>query len=61
MQALLAKGLERKPRLLALQRDKAGIDGEQAALRGRIAANLEAIAQAKAGWVYLRSYPASTK
>ncbi|MEK0084016.1 HlyD family type I secretion periplasmic adaptor subunit [Benzoatithermus flavus] len=47
VQALLAKGLERRPRLLALQRSKAGIEGEQAGLRGRIAANLETIGQAR--------------
>lgn len=44
---LVEKGLERMPRLLALQRTEAQIRGENAALRGRIASNTEAIAQAR--------------
>ena len=47
VQELFAKGLERRPRLLALQREQARIQGEQAGLGGRIAANLESIAQAR--------------
>jgi HlyD family type I secretion membrane fusion protein len=47
VQELLRKGLERRPRLLALQREQARIQGEQAGLRGKIAANLETIAQAR--------------
>ena len=44
---LVGKGLERKPRLLALQRAQADIRGQQAAFQGRIAANREAIGQAQ--------------
>ena len=47
VRALVDKGLERKPRLLALQRAQADIRGQQAALRGKIAANKEAIGQAQ--------------
>ena len=44
---LVDKGLERKPRLLALQRQQADIRGQQAEQRGRIAANKEAAGQAQ--------------
>jgi HlyD family secretion protein/epimerase transport system membrane fusion protein len=47
VEQLLAKGLERKPRLLALQRARANIQGQEAALRGQIAGNNELIAQAR--------------
>jgi HlyD family type I secretion membrane fusion protein len=47
VQKLVGKGLERMPRLLSLQRTEAQIRGENAALRGRIASNTEAIAQAR--------------
>ena len=45
VQDLLAKGLERKPRLLALQRTKAGVGGDRAAVQGNIASNLAQISQ----------------
>ncbi len=44
---LLRKGLERKPRLLALQRAEAEIGGRTEALRGQIASNEQTIAQAE--------------
>ena len=44
---LVGKGLERKPRLLALQRAQADIRGQQAALRGQDRGNREAIGQAQ--------------
>ncbi len=44
---LVDKGLERMPRLLALQRTEPQLEGENTALRGHIARNTEAIAQAK--------------
>jgi HlyD family type I secretion membrane fusion protein len=47
VKVLVGKGLERKPRLLALQRAQADIQGQQAAFQGRIAANREAIGQAQ--------------
>jgi HlyD family secretion protein/epimerase transport system membrane fusion protein len=47
VRTLVDKGLERKPRLLALQRAQADIRGQQAALRGKVAANKEAIGQAQ--------------
>ena len=47
VQKLVGKGLERMPRLLSLQRTEAQIRGENAALRGRIASNSEAISQAR--------------
>ncbi len=47
VQTLLDKGLERRPRLLALQRAQAEIRGQQAALQGRIAGNRERMAQAR--------------
>jgi HlyD family type I secretion membrane fusion protein len=47
VKTLVDKGLERKPRLLALQRAQADIRGQRAAFHGRIAANKEAIGQAQ--------------
>lgn len=47
VRSLLRKGLERRPRLLALQRSEADISGQVEALRGKIAGNEQAIAQAE--------------
>jgi HlyD family type I secretion membrane fusion protein len=47
VQELADKGLERKPRLLALKRQAAGIEGQQGDFANRIAQAREAIAQAE--------------
>ena len=52
---LFAKGLERKPRLLALQRQAADLDGEQGEFANRIAQAREAIAQAEMEILSLRA------
>jgi HlyD family type I secretion membrane fusion protein len=52
--ALLAKGLERKPRLLALERQLAALDGAASDLEGRIARAGQTIAQAGMHVVQIR-------
>lgn len=53
--ALVARGLERKPRLLALEREAARLDGAQGDYRGRIAQMREAIAEAELQIIELRA------
>lgn len=55
VRALLARGLERKPRLLALEREAARLDGAQGDYRGRIAQMREAIAEAELQIIELRA------
>lgn len=52
---LLSKGLERKPRLLALQRAREAAEGEQATRRASIAGAMQAIGQTESEIVELRS------
>jgi HlyD family type I secretion membrane fusion protein len=52
---LLAKRLERRPRLLALEREGARLDGAQGDYRGRIAQMREAIAEAELQIIELRA------
>jgi HlyD family type I secretion membrane fusion protein len=47
VQELFSKGLERKPRLLALKRQAADLDGEQGEFSNKMAQAREAIAQAE--------------
>jgi HlyD family type I secretion membrane fusion protein len=47
VEELTAKGLERKPRLLALKRQAAGLDGEQGEFQNNMAQAREAIAEAE--------------
>ena len=54
VRALLAKGLERKPRLLALERQLAALDGAASDLEGRIARAGQTIAQAGMHVVQIR-------
>jgi HlyD family secretion protein len=54
VRALLAKGLERKPRLLALERQLAALDGAASDLEGRIARAGQTIAQTKMHVVQIR-------
>jgi HlyD family secretion protein len=54
VRALLAKGLERKPRLLALERQLAALDGAASDLEGRIARAGQTIAQTKMHMVQIR-------
>lgn len=47
VQGLYEKGLERLPRLMALQRTRVDIQGQQGALKAKIASNEEAMSRAK--------------
>ena len=58
VEELTDKGLERKPRLLALKRQAAALDGEQGEFQNNMAQAREAIAEAEMEILRIRSGPA---